>query len=95
MLKGKLVRDLAEEAKNEKLQTLNDTDYLEQLYIMLIKEAERAAKEQTIEALVDMGEVMHGILGFKNTPIQDFQRIRQERMETLGGYEKRYFKAEK
>ncbi len=95
MLKGKLIRDLSEEAKNEQLQTLDDENYIKQLYIALVEEAKRAAEEGTIEALVDMGEVMHGILGFKNTPIQDFQRIRQERMETFGGYEKRYFKPEK
>ncbi|MCK7485061.1 MAG: hypothetical protein MZU97_05555 [Bacillus subtilis] len=57
----------------------------------LQEEVSEYAKNGELEELVDIGEVIHAILSFENVSVETYQRMRQEKKEAPGGFEKRIY----
>ena len=93
---GELIRDkvpaiLQEQGKSACCDVLDEATYEKLLNEKFLDEVARYAKEGTLEAMADIGEVMHAILALKKIPIEKFQQARLARMEELGGYGSRLF----
>lgn len=90
----KLIRDLIPEiiesaGKKCVYETLSDKEYVEKLNEKILEKTNKFVKTGSVDALADIGEVMHAILAYKNVSLQEFQRVRLEKLEMQGGYEKR------
>ncbi len=94
--KNTLIRDnvpaiMSQQGKTCRTAHLDDNKYLEMLNNLFIEEVKRyveqdALDNRDIESLADVGEVMHAILALKGVTLQEFQRVRMQRFEELGGY---------
>ena len=91
---NKLVRDkipqiIKDSGKECICETLSDEEYIRMLNEKLVEEAKEYIKTGDIEELADMGEVMHAILDYKNTSLEEFQKIRMEKLQARGGFKDR------
>lgn len=96
-----LIRDnvpaiMSQQGKTCRTAHLDDTKYLELLNNLFIEEVKRYVAQDSIdnkdiECLADVGEVMHAILALKGVALEEFQRVRMQRFEELGGYLDRVF----
>jgi predicted house-cleaning noncanonical NTP pyrophosphatase (MazG superfamily) len=91
-----LIRDnvpaiMSQQGKTCRTAHLDDNQYLEMLNNLFIEEVKRyveqdALDNRDIECLADVGEVMHAILALKGVTLEEFQKVRKQRFEELGGY---------
>lgn len=91
---NKLVRDkipeiIADLGKTCVCETIPDEKYLERLNEKLMEEVEEYIRNGTVEELVDIGEVIHGILAFKKVSVEEYQKMRLDKRKARGGFEKR------
>ena len=88
---NKLVRDKIPEiielsGKTAVTETLPDDKYMEMLNQKLLEEVNEFFESGTVEELADIGEVMHAIMAHKGITIEEFQRVRLEKLEKRGGF---------
>ena len=91
---NKLVRDRIPEiiensGKTCVCETLPDEQYIEMLNKKLQEEVTEYLESGTVEELADIGEVMHAILDYKGIPLEEFQRVRLEKLRERGGFKKK------
>jgi predicted house-cleaning noncanonical NTP pyrophosphatase (MazG superfamily) len=91
---NKLVRDgildrLKQEGKTVTFEILSDDQYLGALNNRFVSAISEYLESGTLEDLVEIGEVMHGILAFKGISVEEFQKARMEMLEKLGSYKGR------
>ena len=91
---NKLVRDRIPEiieasGKSCACETLSDERYIELLNKKLQEEVTEYLESGTLEELADIGEVMHAILDYKGIPLEEYQRVRNEKLQERGGFIKR------
>lgn len=81
---NKLVRDRIPEiiaaGKTCTYETLSDERYIELLSKKLLEEVSEYLESGTVEELADIGEAMHAILDYKGIPLEEFQRVRNEKL---------------
>lgn len=92
----KLVRDRIPEiiesnGKKCDVKTLDDKEYLESLNKKLGEELEEYYKSGEIEELADIAEIIYAITEYKGVNRDKFERIRLDKKEKRGGFEKRLF----
>lgn len=88
---NKLVRDkipqiIEQSGKSCVCETLSDEKYIKLLNEKLLEEVKEYLESGTVEELADIGEVMHAILTYKNVSIEEFQRVRLEKLDARGGF---------
>ena len=88
---NKLVRDKIPEiielsGKTAVTETLPDDKYTEMLNQKLLEEVHEFFASGTVEELADIGEVMHAIMATKGITLEEFQRVRLEKLEKRGGF---------
>lgn len=97
---NKLVRDKIVDimqAHGSKLYwlTLQDKDFQKQLKIKLLEEAQEAShavhRENMLEELADVLEVVHTLAQLYNITVQDLDAYQQKKREEKGGFSKRIF----
>lgn len=93
---NKLVRDkIPEIIENNnqicKTRILSDKEYIEQLNIKLQEELNEYLEDGSVEELADMQEVMYAILKFKEVSLSDYEKIRSEKVEKRGAFDKKIF----
>lgn len=91
---NKLVRDRIPEiietsGKTCVCETLPDEQYIEMLNKKLQEEVAEYLESGTVEELADIGEVMHAILDYKGIPLEEFHRVRIEKLQKRGGFRKK------
>lgn len=91
---NKLVRDripeiIEQAGKTCTIETVSDEKYIEMLNAKLLEEVNEYLESGSVEELVDIGEVMHAILVFKGTSIDEYQKLRMEKREKRGGFEEK------
>lgn len=93
---NKLVRDripeiIEKSGKRAVTEILSDEEYMELLNKKLMEEVQEYIESGTVEELADIGEVMHAIMDLKDISIEEFQRVRMEKLEQRGGFKERIF----
>lgn len=91
---NKLVRDkipgiIIKSGKTAVTEVLTDEKYIEMLNQKLTEEVEEYFESGSVEELADIGEVMHAIMAYKGITIEEFQRVRLEKLERRGGFKDR------
>lgn len=93
---NKLVRDKIPsiiELNNEKcdIRVLNDDEYLAELNIKLKEELNEYLESGEIEELADLEEVLRAILDVKKCSYEDFEAVRQKKVEKRGAFKDKIF----
>lgn len=70
-------------------ETLPEDEYIKRLNVKLLEEVNEYLESGTVEELIDIIEVVHAIIAYKNIPREEFQRVRLEKLEARGGFEMR------
>ena len=93
---NKLVRDRIPEIIKEsgaecKIEILSDEEYLKMLDAKLDEELIEYHKDQNLEELADLLEVIYAATVARGYTLDDLESIRAEKAEKRGGFEKRIF----
>ncbi len=93
---NKLVRDkIPEIIENNgelcKTYILSEEEYLKQLNIKLEEELKEYLADGSTEELADIEEVLRAILKVKGVSYDDFETLRQNKVQKRGTFDKRIF----
>lgn len=95
---NKLVRDkipkiIESQGRHAEIEILNDTDYLNSLNDKLLEEVDEFVKDQTLEELADILEVIDAILLNRGISIERLMEIKETKKVSRGGFnDKLYLK---
>ncbi|MCR5553360.1 MAG: nucleoside triphosphate pyrophosphohydrolase [bacterium] len=70
---------------------LNNDNYIKELNIKLKEECEEYLSSGEVEELADLEEVLRAILKTKKVTYEEFEKIRLEKVEKRGAFEKRIY----
>jgi len=90
---NKLVRDKIPEIIKEKgdlaeTRELSDLEYLKELNKKLKEEVVEYLEDNNVEELADIVEVIYGILNAKNVSLDEFEKIRKDKVDKRGAFNK-------
>ncbi len=93
---NKLVRDkipeiISNNGENPKTRILDNIEYKKELDRKLLEEVNEYLKDDNIEELADIEEVLLAILSYKDTSIEEFEKIRKEKEDKRGAFKKKIF----
>lgn len=94
---NKLVRDKIPEIINQDkrkscvTRTLDETEYLYFLNVKMQEELKEYLESGDVEELADLEEVLRAILKAKGITYDDFEKIRMEKVEKRGAFERKIF----
>lgn len=94
----KLIRDkipnmIARGGEVADIRTLNDSEYEFYLRKKILEEArelfEADSDEHVLEEAADVAEIVEALIEFKGYSQKDINKVRQEKLESRGGFKKR------
>ena len=93
---NKLVRDKIPEIINNDnrvavTRILDNEEYLKELNTKLQEEVKEYLEDNNVEELADIIEVIYGILDSKNVSIEEFEKVRLEKVNKRGAFKQRIF----
>ena len=93
---NKLVRDkipkiINDDNRKAVTRILNDEEYLNELNKKLKEEVKEYFEDNNVEELADIVEVIYGILNAKNVKLQEFENIRQSKVDKRGDFQEKIF----
>lgn len=93
---NKLVRDRIPEiieasGKTCKTVSLNDVEYLRMLDAKLDEELAEYHKDQSIEELADLLEVIRATAIARGYTVEELEQLRAQKMQARGAFEKKFF----
>ena len=94
---NKLVRDkipeiiVADDGKTCKTRVLEDDEYLKCLNTKLQEELKEYLESGDVEELADLEEVLRAILDAKKVSYEEFERIRNTKVEKRGAFIEKIF----
>ena len=91
---NKLVRDkipeiIESDGKTCKTELLSDEEYIKMIDAKLDEELAEYHKDQNIEGLADLLEVIHAAALAHGYTLEDLEQVRAEKATKRGGFEKR------
>ena len=91
---NKLIRDkipeiIEAEGRKCKIETLSDEEYLKCLNDKLLEEVNEYLESGNVEELADLEEVLRAILKAKSVDYESFEKIRIDKVEKRGAFDKR------
>ena len=91
---NKLVRDRIPEiieasGKTCKTEILNDADYLQMIDAQLDEELAEYHKDQNVEELADLMEVIYAAAVARGCSIEQLEQVRAEKAAKRGGFQKK------
>lgn len=93
---NKLVRDkIPEIIENNgevaKIIILDSEEYIQELNIKLKEEVNEYLEDNNVEEIADIIEVLLAILKYKNIEYSEFEKLRMNKVEKRGAFDKRIF----
>lgn len=93
---NKLVRDkipeiIKKDGKECKVKILNNEDYIKKLNNKLNEEIKEYLVGNSIEELADIEEVIRAILDYNNVNYDEFEKIRNNKVNKRGAFKNRTF----
>ena len=93
---NKLVRDkitdiIEADERIAKYRILDDNEYRQELDKKLQEEVKEYLEDNNIEELADIVEVIYGILNYMDVSIKEFEKIRINKQEKRGAFEKKIY----
>lgn len=94
---NKLVRDkipeiiVADNGKTCVTRIMEDDEYLETLNTKMQEELKEYLESGEVEELADLEEVLRAILAVKGVSYEDFEKIRNTKVDKRGAFKKKIF----
>lgn len=93
---NKLVRDkiidiIEADGRIAKYRILDDNEYRQELNKKLQEEVKEYFEDNNVEELADIVEVIYGILNSMDVSIKEFEKIRINKQEKRGAFEKKIY----
>ena len=93
---NKLVRDkipeiISNNGEKPSIKVLNDEEYKKELDKKILEEVNEYLKDDNVEELADIAEVILAILAYKNVPIKAFEEIRNNKAKKRVAFNDRIF----
>lgn len=93
---NKLVRDkitdiIETDGRISKYRILDDNEYRQELNKKLQEEVKEYLEDNNVEELADIVEVIYGILNSMDVSIKEFEKIRINKQEQRGAFEKKIY----
>ena len=93
---NKLVRDkitdiIETDGGIAKYRILDDNEYRQELNKKLQEEVKEYLEDNNVEELADIVEVIYGILNSMDVSIKEFEKIRINKQEQRGAFEKKIY----
>lgn len=93
---NKLVRDnipdiVARDGRHAKIRSLHEEEFLPELTRKLQEEVREFADSHDVQELGDILEVIYALGAVRGVSVEELERIRLEKRETHGGFEKGIF----
>ena len=94
---SKLVRDkipaiiVADNGKTCKTRIMEDDEYLESLNTKMQEELKEYLESGDVEELADLEEVLRAILDVKKVSYEEFEKIRNAKVEKRGAFKEKIF----
>jgi len=93
---GKLVRDripeiICSEGFTPSVRVLDDIEYIAELYRKLREETEEYLRDQNIEEIADILEVLEAICEAKGFSVDDVQKFKAAKREKRGGFDQKLY----
>ena len=94
---NKLVRDkipeiiVADNGKTCVTRIMEDDEYLESLNAKMQEELKEYLESGEVEELADLEEVLRAILDIKNVSYEEFEKIRNAKVDKRGAFKKKIF----
>jgi len=93
---NKLVRDkitdiIETDGRIAKYRILDDNKYRQELNKKLQEEVKEYLEDNNVEELADIVEVIYGILNSMDVSIKEFEKIRINKQEQRGAFEKKIY----
>ena len=93
---NKLVRDkiidiIEADGRITKYRILDDNEYRQELNKKLQEEVKEYLEDNNVEELADIVEVIYGILNSMDVSIKEFEKIRINKQEKRGAFEKKIY----
>lgn len=93
---NKLVRDkitdiIEEDGRIAKYRILDENEYRQELNKKLQEEVKEYLEDNNVEELADIVEVIYGILNSMDVSIKEFEKIRINKQEKRGAFEKKIY----
>ena len=73
------------------VKTLSDDEFLLELDKKLSEELEEYNQSKSVEELADLVEVVQRIVKLRGTSLEEFEKIKSEKVEKRGAFEKNLF----
>lgn len=89
LIRDKMPANLRAEGRQVVYRSLSGEVYITALNLKLLEEVNDFIENQSVEGLVEIGELMYAFLALKGVSLETFQQLRQDKFKKLGGYEKR------
>ena len=70
---------------------MSDDEFKKEIYKKLQEEVDEFLREEDLEELADILEVIHGIISIENVSFTALEKIRQARFDARGGFSERIF----
>ena len=91
LVRDKIVDIIEAEGRIAKYRILDGEAYRQALNKKLQEEVKEYLEDNSVEELADIVEVVYGLLNCMNVSVQDFEKIRMDKREKRGAFEKRVF----
>jgi len=96
ILHNKLVRDripeiIEKSGKTASVRMLSHEEYLKRLDEKLSEELNEYLKDQSMEEIADLLEVIHAVVNARGSDMDEVEKIRLQKKEKRGGFEQRIF----
>jgi len=93
---NKLVRDkitdiIEADGRTAKYRILDDNEYRQELNKKLQEEVKEYLEDNNVEELADIVEVIYGILNSMDISIKEFEKIRINKQEKRGVFDKKIY----
>ena len=91
LVRDKIVDIIEGEGRKVNYIILDDKDYRKELNKKLQEEVKEYLEDNNVEELADIVEVIYGILNSMNVSIEGFEKVRMDKKEKRGAFEKRIY----
>ena len=90
-IRDKIPEIIKESGNNCNVKVLSDEEFLIELDKKLDEELKEYYESKSVDELADIVEVIQRIATLRGTSLEEFERIRLEKVEKRGGFEKNLF----
>ena len=91
LIRDKIIDIIEADGRRAKYRILDANEYRQELNKKLQEEVKEYLEDNNVEELADIIEVIYGILNSMDVSIKEFEKIRRNKQEKRGAFEKKIY----